>query len=98
MAQDWHAAFALNADSLTINQGDFDGVNLAAIQALELRTAGLSDAVERADRRAAELRDTLTERDRHVVELRARLEAQERELLALRALVGALLEREAVRR
>jgi trimeric autotransporter adhesin len=38
MAQDWHAAFPLNSDSLTINQADFDGVNLAAIQALERRT------------------------------------------------------------
>jgi hypothetical protein len=44
MAQDWHRAFALNDDSLTINQGDFDGVNLAAIRALEQRTAALQAA------------------------------------------------------
>lgn len=50
MAQDWHAAFPLNSDSLTINQADFDGVNLAAIRALEERT-----------RRIAELEDEVTE-------------------------------------
>jgi trimeric autotransporter adhesin len=46
MAQDWHAAFALNDDPLTINQGDFDGVNLAAIQALERRTAEQAAHIE----------------------------------------------------
>jgi trimeric autotransporter adhesin len=43
MAQDWHAAFGLNDDPLTINQGDFDGVNLAAIQALLARTDALAE-------------------------------------------------------
>ncbi len=47
MAQDWHrlisAPLALNGDSLTINQGDFDGVNLAGIQALEARTRRLDE-------------------------------------------------------
>jgi hypothetical protein len=38
MAQDWRQAFGLSADSVTINSGDFDGVNLAATQALERRT------------------------------------------------------------
>ena len=42
MAQDWQRLVAgplgLNADTLLINQGDFDGVNLAAVQALEART------------------------------------------------------------
>jgi trimeric autotransporter adhesin len=50
MAQDWHAAFALNDDPLTINQGDLDGVNLAAVQALERRTA--EQATEIAELRA----------------------------------------------
>lgn len=46
MAQDFFAAFgkdsygAIGSDT-TINQADFDGVNLIAIQALEKRTAGL---------------------------------------------------------
>ncbi|HSJ08706.1 MAG TPA: tail fiber domain-containing protein [Longimicrobiales bacterium] len=38
MAQDWHAAFPLNDDTLSINQADFAGVNLAGIRALEMRT------------------------------------------------------------
>jgi len=41
MAQDWHRAFGFTRDELTINMSDFDGVNLAAIQALEARTATL---------------------------------------------------------
>jgi hypothetical protein len=41
MAQDWHRAFRLNGDSRTINMSDFDGVNLAAVRALEARTAEL---------------------------------------------------------
>jgi hypothetical protein len=39
MAQDWHRAFGFNSDSLRINTGDFDGVNLAGNQALEKRTS-----------------------------------------------------------
>jgi trimeric autotransporter adhesin len=91
MAQDWHAAFALNTDSLTINQGDFDGINLAAIQALERRTAGLRDALADRDRQARDLRGAVEARDR-------RIDAMERELAALRALVAALLERDAAGR
>jgi trimeric autotransporter adhesin len=49
MAQDWHAAFRLNDDPLMINQGDFDGVNLAAIQALERRTAALQQQLAQRD-------------------------------------------------
>ena len=39
MAQDWQRAFGFSADGTTINMSDFDGVNLAGIQALEARTA-----------------------------------------------------------
>jgi trimeric autotransporter adhesin len=55
MAQDWHAAFALNSDSLTINQADFDGVNLSAIRALERRTAEQAEQLARQADRVAEL-------------------------------------------
>ena len=41
MAQDWHRAFGFSSDDKTINMSDFDGVNLAAVQALEARTAAL---------------------------------------------------------
>jgi trimeric autotransporter adhesin len=43
MAQDWQRAFGFSSDSTTINQGDFDGVNLAAIQALDAQVRALQD-------------------------------------------------------
>lgn len=87
MAQDWHRAFGFSGDSLTINQGDFDGVNLAGIQALDQRT-------ERQQAEIAALREQVRESQRQNEELRARnaelasqLEAQE---LRLRRLEAAL--------
>ena len=59
MAQDWHAAFALNDDPLTINQGDFDGVNLAAVQALEKRTAEQVERIRALEAELAELREAV---------------------------------------
>src|SRR5690606_14583269 len=48
MAQDWQRLVAgplgLNTDGTTINQGDFDGVNLAGVIALEARTRELARA------------------------------------------------------
>jgi trimeric autotransporter adhesin len=59
MAQDWHAAFGLKPDSLLIDRGDIDGVSLAAIQALEARTAAQAERIReleaRQDRQAAEI-------------------------------------------
>jgi trimeric autotransporter adhesin len=75
MAQDWYAAFGLSSDSLTINSGDFDGVNLAAVQALEARTAALRE--ENAALRA------------EIVSLRARVQASERMEERLRRLEEA---------
>jgi trimeric autotransporter adhesin len=59
MAQDWHAAFALNDDPLTINQGDFDGVNLAAVQALERRTTEQAERIRTLEAELAELREAV---------------------------------------
>src|SRR4051812_16220809 len=50
MAQDWHRAFGFTTDDHTINMSDFDGVNLAAVKALEARTAALQ--AENAELRA----------------------------------------------
>ncbi len=55
MAQDWHRAFGLSGDSLTINSGDFDGVNLAAAQALERRTAEQRARIDALERENTEL-------------------------------------------
>jgi hypothetical protein len=46
MAQDWQRAFGFSGDSTTINMSDFDGVNLAAIQALERRTAEQASEIQ----------------------------------------------------
>jgi hypothetical protein len=56
MAQDWHAAFGFTADSTTINLSDFDGVNLAAIEALERRTAQQADQLRALQAENATLR------------------------------------------
>jgi hypothetical protein len=59
MAQDWHLAFGFSSDSLTINQGDFDGVNLAAVQALDERTRDMPGELARMREENAELRARL---------------------------------------
>ena len=55
MAQDWNAAFGFGPSQTTINMSDFDGVNLAAIQALERRTTALQQQVAERDQRIEEL-------------------------------------------
>jgi trimeric autotransporter adhesin len=73
MAQDWDRAFGFSGDSTTINTGDFDGVNFAAVKALEERTAmqQAEMAALRADNEA--LRGQVAERDRRVESLEARV-------------------------
>jgi trimeric autotransporter adhesin len=82
MAQDWHAAFGFSADSLTINSGDFDGVNLAAVQALTTRT----DLLRNADAEQAQ-------RIRSLEEEKASLLAAVSALQARNARLEARLER-----
>lgn len=67
-------AFPLNDDPLTINSGDFDGINLAAIQALERRTAELREKTAEVDRLRAEvasLRESQSATLRRLAELEA---------------------------
>jgi trimeric autotransporter adhesin len=73
MAQDWHRAFGFSSDSLTINSGDLDGVNLAGVQALDARTEALRGENER-------LRGRVDALDAENAALRARLDAIERRL------------------
>jgi hypothetical protein len=70
MAQDWHRAFGFSRDPLTINMSDLDGVNFAAVQALEQRTAQLDARVAEVERLNAEVAAL---RDQNA-ELRARLD------------------------
>jgi hypothetical protein len=55
MAQDWHRAFGFTTDDHTINMSDFDGVNLASIQALIRRTAAQNERIRVLEARNAEL-------------------------------------------
>jgi hypothetical protein len=71
MAQDWHRAFGFTTDDHTINMSDFDGVNLAAIKALEARTATLQAANATLQAENAELRA----QNRRIEERLERLEA-----------------------
>ncbi|HEX8905908.1 MAG TPA: tail fiber domain-containing protein, partial [Longimicrobiaceae bacterium] len=67
MAQDWHRAFGFTSDDRTINMSDFDGVNLAAIKALEARTAELQARTAEV----AQLRGELDATRRRLDELEA---------------------------
>jgi hypothetical protein len=79
MAQDWHAAFGFSPDDTTINMSDFDGVNLAAIQALERRTTDL-----RAENAALRGQvDALTAEQQRLRDENARMEERLRRLEAL---------------
>ena len=59
MAQDFFKAFGLTDNDKVINQGDFDGINLAAVKALDARTV--------------KLRAELDEKDKEITDLKARL-------------------------
>jgi hypothetical protein len=74
MAQEFHAAFGhdgigVAGDEKTINQADFDGINLTAIQALEKRTAELREKTAELHARTQEL-DVLKS---ELTDLRARV-------------------------
>ena len=75
MAQDFHAAFGLGESELMINSLDIDGVNMAAVQALDARTAGQTQRIEALEASNAALRA-------ENAELRARLERIEALLAA----------------
>jgi hypothetical protein len=61
ISQDFHAAFHLNGtDSLGINSISIDGVNMAAIQALEKRTSEMKTIIEFLIDENKKLKDQLT--------------------------------------
>jgi hypothetical protein len=74
MAQEFHAAFGhdglgVAGDDTTINQGDLDGVNMTAIQALEKRTAELRERTAELHAKTLELEGVKSE----LADLKARL-------------------------
>jgi hypothetical protein len=86
VAQDFHALFALGDDT-TIATLDVDGVTLAAVQALESRTADLRGDIARLERENAALRER---HERENAALRERLDRRDAELDALRLAVSEL--------
>jgi trimeric autotransporter adhesin len=75
MAQDWHAAFGFGPDATTINMSDFDGVNLAAIQALDTRTAGQASRIQQLETENARLRAQNAEMEARLRRLEALVSA-----------------------
>ena len=74
MAQDWQRAFGFSADGTTINMSDFDGVNLAGIQALEVRTR----EIETLRAEVSQLRADRDDMARRLAELEAIVRGQQR--------------------
>ncbi|HEU4561623.1 MAG TPA: tail fiber domain-containing protein [Longimicrobium sp.] len=85
MAQDWQRAFGFSGDSTTINTGDFDGVNLAAAQALERRTAQQAGQLQALEGRTAEQMQALRAEN---AELRAQNHRLEERLQRVEALLA----------
>ena len=77
MAQDWHLAFGFTTDDGVINMSDFDGVNLAAIQALEARTTHQARQLEAQEARLAAQAQQIEAARAENAELRARLDRLE---------------------
>jgi len=84
-AQDFYAAFGLGESEQLINTVDIDGINMAAIKALEERTTrqrerieALEDEVDRQRRRIEEPEAELAEHRRRLEALEKRLERLER--------------------
>jgi hypothetical protein len=71
MAQDFRAAFGLGADDRHINTLDPDGISLKAIQALDLRTHGTQEDVDRLAEENASLRRMLEALRQEVEALKA---------------------------
>lgn len=78
MAEDFHQAFGLGTNNISIGVQDLAGVSLAAVKALELRTAQLQEKTGEVDKLRAELN-----------ELRSANASMEQRLAALEQLLKA---------
>ena len=76
MAQDWQRAFGFNADGTTINMSDFDGVNLAGIQALDARATAQEARIQALEAENARLREQNERNEARLRRLEALLPAQ----------------------
>lgn len=95
-AQDFHAAFGLGESELMINTIDIDGINLAAIKALEERTRELREATAEIEVLQAEVAtldsEVATQRQR-VATLEAEAAAQNERIATLERQQREILER-----
>ena len=64
MAQDFYATFNLGTDSTTINSGDFDGVNLLLLKALNAKVQLLETQGEKLEALEKELGELRAQRER----------------------------------
>ena len=79
MAQDFYAAFELGTDSTTINSGDFDGINLLLLKALDQRMDELQLQEEELSQLQSKLDQLIAQRkrlERLVLELERKLDQQ----------------------
>jgi hypothetical protein len=76
MAQDWHQAFGFTRDDHTINMSDFDGVNLAAIKALDDQVQQLNAIRAAEAARMSALEAENAELRARLARLEARLDAR----------------------
>lgn len=74
-AQDFHAAFGLGDSDLTINTVDIDGINMAAVKALEARSAQQQERIEVLEAEVSRLRAELDRQRRLQTEQQAVLAA-----------------------
>lgn len=75
MAQDFYAAFQLGTDSTSINSGDFDGINLLLIKALDEKVSLLEQQDKTLEELEAEL-EALRAQRKKLTEMLLRLEAE----------------------
>jgi hypothetical protein len=76
MAEDFYKSFGLGTNNISIGVQDLAGVSLAAVKALDARTASLQQS-------NAQLSATLQQRTGEVAQLRAQLDGMEQRLTAL---------------
>src|SRR5690606_31176431 len=68
MAQDFYKAFGLGESDLMINTIDIDGINMAGVKALDVRTAAQAQRIETLESEVAELRARLERLERLIVD------------------------------
>jgi hypothetical protein len=100
MAQDFYAAFGKDqygtiGNDTTINQADFDGINLIAIQALEKRTADLNAKNQALERENKQLIEKVKVQEQQLAQLQTAMNEQQqliaKRLAHLEALVATKL-------